>query len=646
MAFDGGGNVKRVIVVLFLLLVAIPNVSAASVIKGWVPVPSDISVGEDNILLKDISPRDGSLLVSFNDKMSIVALKSSEKLDGYTLYMDNVLLDERGYANLSLSFPYLMEGESLAFGGYRITLNSVSESQANVLISYKNVSKSFTYKGGNINFESLSISLTPMPLLLDGYLYKGVPKSIYAWNITFKDYSVSSEENNLNELVKIEINGEDYWVKVGETLETDDLKISVDDLLGSNYLKLKVRLKGAYINAKISPAFYGDMVEGKTTKIGPYLVSIDKIFSDSAYVTIKNPCGMPLKSGLISVAHMISYGGLHLGALGIQEKNNEKSIKAIIFLEKDKIPKIEDTAFLNVSFKTPEGALQYGAFKARVVLENKGSVDLRYIEINPKISGDFKIAGDYPKYISLLKSGQKFEFLITLIPENAGNLTIGNIEVIAHAPYQLSCYGFGEISFSSEVRSIYVNRAKPEYKVEINGTGGKIGEALPLNITIVNKGNTYGPYELTLAVPKSMGVIAENFTLYGKWLYLRGKLEPGSEIIYPLTLVPSKEGTYEVSAVVKEGDELFQNSTILNVTAISPTIIEKNGSTVVQNTSTVTETIEKTVTVPKIVVQNNTIEVIPLKKKLIFGGGGFLAGVIFILGLAFVAAKLEERKGK
>jgi len=622
MAFDGGGNVKRLIVVSLLLLIALPNVSAASIIKGWVPVPSDILLGNHTILLKGISLRDGSLLVSFNDKMSIVTLKSSEKLDGYTLYMDNVLLDERGYANLSLSFPYLMEGGSLAFGGYRITLNSISD---------------------------LSISLTPMPVLLDGYLYKGAPKSIYAWNITFEDYSVSSEGNNLNELVKIGINEEDYWVKVGETLETDDLKISIDDLLGSNYLKLKVRLKGAYINAKISPAFYGDMVEGKTTKIDPYLVSIDKIFSDSAYVTIKNPCGMPLKSGLISVGgntHMISYGGIYVGALGIQEKNNEKSIKAIIFLEKDKTPKIKDTAFLNVSFKTPEGALQHGAFKARVVLENKGSVDLRYIEIIPKISGDFKIAGDYPKYIPLLKSGQKFEFLITLIPENAGNLTIGNIEVIAHAPYQLSCYGFGEISFSSEVKRIYVNRAKPEYKIEINGTGGKVGSPLPLNITIMNKGNTYGPYKLTLAVPEGMGVMGENFTLYGKWLYLQGKLEPGSKVIYPLTLIPGKEGTYEVSAVLKEGDELFQNSTILNITGISPPVIGKNESTMTQNTSTVTEIIEKTVTVPKTVIQNNTIEVIPTKMKLIFGGGGFLAGVIFILGLAFVAAKLEEREGK
>lgn len=643
---------KRFIAILIFLLVAIPNVSAASVIRGWISVPSDISIGNDTILLKDISPRAGSLLVSFNDEMSIVALKSSEKFGDYTLYMGNVLLNEKGYANLSLSFPYLMQGQSLTFGDYGITLDSVSEKQANIVIRYKNVSKSLTYKGGTVKFEDLSLSLTPMPVLLDGYLYKGVPKSLYKWNITFEDYSVSSEENNLNEFVKIGVNGMEYWVKVGETLETGDLKISIDDLLGSNYLKLKVWLKGAYINAEISPAFYGDMVEGKTTKIGPYLVSIDKIFSDSAYVTIKNPCGMPLQSGLISIGgntHMISYGGLYLGALGVQEKDNEKSIRAIIFLEKDRIPKIEDTAFLNVSFKTPEGALQYGTFRANVMLENEGSVDLRYIEINPKISKGFKIVGDYPKYIPLLKAGQRIEFPLTLLPENAGNLTVGNIEVVAHAPYQLSCYGFGEISFSSEVKRIYVNRANPEYRVEINGTAGKVGEPLPLNITVINKGNTRGPYELTLAVPESMGVVGSNFTLYGKWLYFRGELEPGNSVVYPLTLIPSREGTYEVSAVLKEGDELFQNSTILNV---SPVIVEKNGSVEIQNTSTlknistVTETIEKTVTVPKIVVQNNTIEVIPMKKKLLFGGGGFLAGMLFILGMAFIAAKLEERRGK
>ncbi|RLF79722.1 hypothetical protein DRN38_05200, partial [Thermococci archaeon] len=547
-------------------------------------------------------------------------------------------------------FPYLLENQTVLAGDYALTLLSVEENRAKIRLRYNDIEKELTYDGGKIEFNGLTVQLSIMPPLFDGYLYKGSAKYFRDWRIRFEDYNITEINGELKEFAKISINNKEYWIEVGDTLKAEGIIVETKELVGSMYLKTIIKINGAYAYLSISPSLYKELEEGKDAQIGPYIVKLEKIFSDGVYISIKNTCGVPLKSAWIrlgKIGTLVSYGGLHIGVTEVSNMATKKVAKIIGFLDEQEIPKVGEYAFANVSFITPSKALQFEPFNSTIVIKNTGNIDLKYIEIIPKLSEEFKIISSYPLYIPELKVGEKVEFNVRIEPRKGGFLQLGNIEIQANVPYQLSCDGFARISFSSETRWINVDNATPKYKLVLNSQNGTVGSSTQLNLTVVNMGNTKGPFTITIALPEGSAIIGENINLQGRFVYFEDSLNPNENKTYSLLFIPSQEGEFEILAALKEGDYITKNSTVVEIFTISaPREKEDFGNSTDETpTSTAPKIIKEniTTTLTHTKVLNSTITVFPIKQKLLFGGAGFAGGMAFILLLAWIAAKLEER---
>ncbi|ASA77765.1 hypothetical protein [Thermococcus sp. 5-4] len=647
---------KRLLV-LVLAFMLLPGVAASSSITGWLPFPARVGVDGGDVLVRDISLSDGSVLVYPNGMgMRVVPVGGSILWDGYSFSFHNALYSsEMSYLNLSYTFPYILEGEKLFVGDYEVLLKSVSEKGGTLVVSSGETSKEiYCAAGKEVSYGNLGIFLTPMPVLFDGYLKRDKNVSVGEWSVVFYNYTVSSENGGLTEIVDIRVSGKQYLAEPGETIDAGGLLISVGELVGSDYLKATIRLKGAYIRVKVHPSFEGWLREGKTEKLGPYLVRVDKIFNDSAYVSIMNPCGRVIRSGFITIGNFSSgiyYGGLLLGATASRKRDGAMEVHVVAFIDEEKVPKVSDVALLNVSFLAPGNATQFVPFEARIIIKNEGPNDLKYVEVNLNLSDGFGVLGDYPSYFEEIPKGKSVEIPLRLLPEKAGNLSLGNVVVTGHAPYALSCYGVEEVSFSSENRAIDVAPAKIGYRVEVSASNGSVGKEIPLNVTVMNTGNAELPFTLTVALPKGFASIAENFTAYGKWLTRTDTLAPNGSRTYSLTVIPLAPGEYEISVGVESHGKVFYNSTTIKVTGETSNVLE-NSSIEISNESTNSTCEPKVVTeVIKVPVPCNESNVtamsseggMSLKEKLIYIGGSFVGGIVFILLLAWIAARMEER---
>ncbi|NJE76911.1 hypothetical protein [Thermococcus sp. ES12] len=645
------------LLVLFLAFMLLPGVAASSSITGWLQFPARVGVYDGDILIKDISLSDGSVLVyPAGLGMRVVPIGGSILWDGYSFSFNDALYSSGvSYLNLSYTFPYLLEGEKLFVGGYEVSLKSVSEKGGTLVVSDGETSKEiYCAAGKEVSYENMRISLTSMPILFDGYLRRSKNVSIGEWSVVFYNYTVSSENGQLTEIVDIRVNGKQYLAEPGETIDADGLLISTGELVGSEYLKATIRLKGAYLRVKVLPSFDGWLREGKTEKLGPYLIKVDKIFDDSAYVSIMNPCGRVIRSGFITIGNFSSgmyYGGLLIGSTASRKRDGAMEIHVVAFIDEEKVPRVSDVALLNVSFLAPGNATQFVPFDARITITNEGPSDLKYVEVSLNLSDGFKALGDYPAYFEEIPKGKSVEIPLKILPEKAGNLSLGNVVVTGHAPYALSCYGVEQVSFSSENRVVDVAPAKIGYLVKVSALNGSVGGEIPLNVTVINTGNVGLPFTLTVALPKGFASIAENFTAYGKWLTRTDVLPPNGSRTYSLTVIPLVPGEYEISAGVESHGEVFYNSTTIRVVG-EASITPGNSSLGISNESTNSTCEPKVVTeVIKVPVPCNESNVtttlseegMSLKDRLIYIGGSFVGGIVFILLLAWIAAKMEER---
>ncbi|HII66734.1 MAG TPA: hypothetical protein HA302_01715 [Thermococcaceae archaeon] len=641
---------KKLISLLFLIIL-LPYVTAHSIITGWVEIPSRIGIKDYPLEVRDVSPTEGSLLVELNNREYILKPESLLNTSFYSVYMNSVFLKENGgYAIFNITFPYLLENQTLLAEDYALTLLSIEENKAKIRLRYNDIEKELIYNGGKIEFNGLTAQLSIMPLLFDGYLHKGSTKYLQDWQIKLEDYNITEINGELKEFAKISINNKEYWIEVGDTLKAEGIIVETKELIGSMYLKTAIKINGAYVSLSISPSLYKELEEGKDTQIGPYIVKLEKIFSDGVYISIKNTCGMTLKSAWIrlgKIGTLVSHGGLHIGVTEISNMATKKVAKIIGFLDEKEIPKVGEYAFANVSFLTPSMALQFEPFNSTIVIKNTGDIDLKHIEIVPKLSEEFKIISSYPLYIPELGVGEKIEFNVRIEPKKGGFLQLGNIEIQANVPYQLSCDGFARISFSSETRWINVDNATPKYKLVLNSQNGTVGSSTQLNLTVVNMGNTKGLFTITIALPERSAIIGENINLQGRFVYFEDSLNLKENKTYSLIFIPNQEGEFEILAALKKGEYIIKNSTVVEIFTTPAPIEKENFGNSTDETSTSTapkiikETITTTVTHTKVL--NSTITVFPIKQKLLFGGAGFTGGMAFILLLAWIAAKLEER---
>ncbi|WP_258084077.1 COG1361 family protein [Thermococcus thermotolerans] len=645
----------RKLLVLVLTLILLPGAAASSSISGWLAFPLKMGPESGEVLVKDISLKDGSVLAYPSGVgMRVVPIGDRIMWDDYSFALyDVIYTPEATYLNTTYEFPYLLEGKRLIAGEYELLLKSVSENGGILQITRGNTSKEINCPSGKeVSFDNLRISLTPMPILFDGYLRRGQNVSVGEWNVVFYNYTVSSQNGQLTEIIDLRVNGRQYLAEPGDTIDTGSLVINVGELVGSEYLKAPIRLKGAYIRVRVLPSFDGWFREGKTEKLGPYILRIDKVFNDGAYISIMNPCGRVIKSGFISVGNFSSglyYGGLLLGATAFRKRDGAIELHVVAFIDEARLPKVTDVALLNVSFIAPNNATQFTPFDAEVIIKNEGPSDLRYVELNIDLSNGFRILNDYPRYLEELPRGKTVEVPLRILPEKAGNLALGSVVVVGHAPYALSCYGAEQVSFSSERREIEVAPAEINYRIVVSAPNGTVGSRIPVNVTVVNTGNTELSFTITLALPSGFGSIAENFTAYGKWLTKTDTLAPNESRVYSITAIPLVPGQYEIRAGVESHGRVFYNSTTITVEENSPAPAPGNAS-VLKNTNSTCEpkVVTKIIKVPVPSNESNTTVTpsekgISLKEKLIYIGGSFVGGIVFILLLAWIAARMEER---
>lgn len=642
------------ILALLILVFLLPTVAAESYISGWFKFPAELGPEGFPVIVGDLSIGDGSILIYLGSespsRMRVLPVGESILWDGHSFrFGSGVYVANAGYLNVSYEFPYLLVGERLLLGDYELLLKSVSEKGSVIVVSTGNESKELNCPSGKeVSYGNLRVSLTPMPVLFKGYLERGKGVKIGGWTVEFANYTVSSENEELTEIVRLLVNNEEYFLEPGDTVESDGLIIKVEDLVGSEYLRTTVILKGAYVHVRLLPDFEAWLKEDKTEKIGPYLIRVEKILDNSAYISIMNPCGRVLRSGFVHVGNFSSgiyYRGLSVGALGSRQRQGVMELHVVAFLDLERLPQVNEVALINVSFSAPQKVTQYVPFDINVTIVNEGPSDVRYLEIEPNISTSFKLLGDYVQYIPELKRGEIKRLSLRVLPEASGNATLGNIIVVGHVPYDLSCYGMESVQFSSETLKVEIIPVELDYSIGITASDGRVGEPLPVNVTVTNEGNAEIPFTLTVALPEGFASIAENFTSYGKWLVRKDKLKPKQTKNYSLLVVPQSPGEYEISVGIESHGRIFHNSTTVRVEGIP------EGQTV--GNSTVNETCEPklitkviTVTVPS----NETDETqtvleggIPLKQKLIYIAGSFFGGIAFILLLAWVAAKMEER---
>ncbi|RLF82885.1 hypothetical protein DRN44_02670, partial [Thermococci archaeon] len=347
----------RKLIPLLFLIILLPYATAHSIITGWVEIPSRIGIKEYPLEVRDVSPTEGSLLIELNNREYILKPEVLLNTSFYSVSMSSVFLEENGgYATFNITFPYLLENQTVLAGDYALTLLSVEENRAKIRLRYNDIEKELTYDGGKIEFNGLTVQLSIMPPLFNGYLYKGSTKYFQDWRIKFEDYNITEINGELKEFAKISINNKEYWIEVGDTLKAEGIIVETKELVGSMYLKTIIKINGAYAYLSISPSLYKEVEEGKDAQIGPYIVKLEKIFSDDVYISIKNTCGVTLKSAWIrlgKIGTLVSYGGLHIGVTEVSNMATKKVAKIIGFLDEQEIPKVGEYAFANVSFLTP-----------------------------------------------------------------------------------------------------------------------------------------------------------------------------------------------------------------------------------------------------------------------------------------------------
>ncbi|WP_457750904.1 hypothetical protein [Thermococcus sp.] len=643
---------RKAVLVVLIILFLLPGVAAESWVTGWLKLGDVIQYGHDRLLLKDVSFSDGSLMVYFgNDTLSdseVVSIGGGVKWgDRYFYLYRTIAAGEVSYFNVSYLFPYLLEGQKLYVGDYEIYLKSVEENKAVLVLSKGNTSKELKYSGGWISFDNLRISLAPMPVLFDGYLHNGVGVPVWKWRIRFDGYNITSSNGTLYAMVMLNVNNKEYVVKTGNILQIGPLTLKIGNLIGSEFLKVTAVLRGAEIHVRVLPTYEGWVKEGKTEKIPPYLLRIEGVGNDGAYVSIMNSCGRLLRTGYVTTgtfAQGVYYGGLMIGAVGVREVDGSKEVRLIEFLNPNEIPRARNLAFLNVTLDAPSNAVQYTPFWINVTIRNSGTTDLGYLEIIPRISDDFILSGSYPHYLDVLKKGQKVTFSLKVLPKKSGELELGDILVVAHVPYELSCYGLGEVNFTSEKKMVDVKPAIIRYRISLNAYNGTVGRPIPVNITIFNTGNTNVSFALTVALPSEFAVEGNNFTLYDKWLYHEDTLAPNESKTYTIFVVPLTSGKYKILAGVQAYGKTFYNSTVITVSEAQTPRTQTSNTT--GNSASTSRVVTYTQKVPvncteTCTTSNTTCEKTSTKTTILHLGGAFMAGIVFILGLAWVAAMFE-----
>jgi len=633
---------------LVLSLLLLCQFGAASLIGGWVETPWKVEISNYTIEVKDVSLLDGSVSVEYLDSTGnkhshVLKIGQNLSLGPTFLKIHRTIVGENGHVYISLEYPYILEGETIKFGNYSLSLLSVGNESVKSKLVFGNESKE--YDSTKIEYGPLRIELTPFPKIFSGYFKKGETFTFYSHSITFEKALVKNVSGKYKNVVQFLIDDVEYQMVVGETLKTKAFVISTKELIGVEYVMVEIYLNGAYADVYLSPQVEMVLKEKESMQIGPYLITPEYIFPSKAYVSIRDLCRDILDGGFLTIgeySRALTYREIEIGLLSVNSTSESKSVKLVgfvrdpsIFDRREVIPEVE--LFLTL----PTKVLQFDEIPLKVTIKNNDRVDLKNIQVVYTPSTEVKPLGSTSLFIPKIESGKSYEVEFLVKIEEYGKISLGNIKLIVETSSGFNCSRNGTIHLPPYPLTAYVEKAVIGYELNILTPDSVDSTPFEAIITVKNIGNIGVPVQIRIPISELAVLNADFFSFNTSYIESLVKLSPNQSRNFKIKIVPLKAGNITLSAyaifngeIIAKTDrliEVFQNTTcnreVIYVNKTVPVYVNKTIEVPVE------KVVEKTV--------NNTIEVpyTPLKSKLLFSSFGFVLGVGVIVLIAWIQAR-------
>ncbi|NJE53908.1 hypothetical protein [Thermococcus sp. 21S9] len=638
---------KKLIALLFILL--LPFVGA-STFTGYLEVPSTVGVGNYTVTITDVSPEDGSLLLDVSTPnwtgMTKLPLGGNLTLGPMNLTFRRVFLGSRSLVFLSTEFSYVLPGQNVTLGPYRIEVLSVSKDGVELRVSYGNESETFK---SSFKFKNLIANVSGFLPVYSGYLKLNESFSFAGRTVTFTGAKVENTTSGFVETVFFSYDNVTYPISVGNESVIGPFLVKVEDLVGLNYTKVDVHFLGVAMNLTIAPNDVFSLSPGQTKTLGPYVFRYDYHIGNKLHVSLLNPCQAVITSASLVVSNvstLLYHQGLTVVPLSIEANG---TVQFASFINPDELPSPEKVANVLVSLKGGT-ARQYLPVMLTAEVENTGNVALSNLTVR-FIPGDVKVLSGTEFFLRALAPGEKKEFKFVVLPMKSGNVSVGRVTVSAMAPYELACGGYTLLRFSSNELTLKVEPTTVAYSLNVSApSSAPLYRPVNLTVLVRNLGDETLPANLTLTVPPGVAMASSgNVFASGSRISIPLYIKPGNESTLSFIVIPYTPGekSFKIAVVSVPG---VVNETSFAITVASSQA-EENKTTVTPTPSTVTKTMNSTITMTTTKTQTHTsiktittttttsVPYTPLKTKLIWLFIGVVLGAGIIIGIAWYQAR-------
>ncbi|WP_297469143.1 hypothetical protein [Thermococcus sp.] len=638
---------KYLFALLFIMLLPL---AGASTFSGYIGVPSTVGIGNYTVNIMDVSFEDGSLLLAVDSPnwsgIKKLPLGGTLYLGEMNLTFKRVFIGSNPLVLLSANFPYLLPGQNVTLGPYRIEIISVTQNGVEVKVSYGNESQTFK---SSFRFKNLVANVSGFFPVYSGYLKLNESFSFAGKTVTFTGARVENTTGGFIETVFFSYNNETYPISVGNESRVGPFLVKVEDLVGLNYTKVDVHFLGVSMNLTIVPNEVFSLAPGQTRNVGPYVFRYDYYLGNKLKVSLLNPCQVVLTSTSLVVSNvstLLYHKGLTVIPLSIDANG---TVQFADFINPEELPSLDKVANVLVSL-TDGNARQYLPTTIRIQVENTGNVTLSNLTIK-FVPGDVKVLSGKEFFLKSLKPGEKKTLELVVIPMKSGNVSAGRVTVTAMAPYELACGGYTLLKFSSNELTLHVRPTEVSYSLNVSAPAN-VSLYRPINLTVLvkNTGEEALPANLTLTVPPGVAMASSgSIFASGSNVVIPLQLSPGNESSVTFIVIPytSGEKSFKVAVVsvpgiVNEtsfsinvlGGESEGNKPPAQTVTITETMTEKANSTV---TVTVTKTQTQVRTVTK--TTTSSVPYTPFKTKIIWLVVGLIAGAGIIIAIAWYQAR-------
>jgi len=623
------GKVLRLMVAAAVTLWIVSNYAAAqSVLSIWTGPGSTIEVGNYTVTLYSVNSNGYTTLgISKNGENQTIVMAGPNGSvwvgtgpNGYSLRIGGwIITNSTSYVRLVLRGSYLHVGETLRVGKLRMKLLSVSPENATLLINGRKRTIS-----GSAEISGYRLTVVPMPELFSGYLRLNTTEEAGGVRIRVLGRIQMQSGSTLLAGVKLILNNETYRVPLGRYIPVSGRLVRVTSI-SRQYAGVEVEGYGAYIDL-LGPGREVTVPAGTTVYGRGYALVVGGVEKGGVNVTLigQKRCNM-----FLIPHHGLTCGGVTVGVLGILRGSRPRVRLVIVGAGNESTTEstTEPTIvrWLNVSVRGPEKAIAGEPFNVTVELYDAGDLPVRHLTVTAPETNSLLIR---PSSVSIenLGPGERRTLRFEVTALRPGPAILGPFEV--RAVYQDGT----ATDFMTRGLILTVKPPRPRLRVEVRAGTGRVGTEIPVVVTIRNEMSFPVRFNLTVSIPDGSAVAARGFSIYGRWLWRSCSVGGNGSVNYTLTFVPTRAGSYRITAVAESYGRTFSGFSTMRVSQIKPEV------------KVIKESCKPKVITRIIRYNESTEERSSGWRTGIAVGSAFAAGAGFVLFLAWIAAKLEERK--